>query len=156
MLLNGVSDSLAIDLSNQSVSNIYCSGKVTNNIAREFNATCLMDLTRFPFDSQNCTLIFENFDLAPAPDEQLQFSIPPNASTVNTDFMTQSDKFTLVGSSFSVGLNTLKYFGVGFPYFGVTLGYTRYPCYYLANVVVPGALLLCKQLIRELSNSYII
>lgn len=157
-LMNGVAESLNIPFDNTSSTTMFYTGTVMSNVARQFRATCPQSLQYFPFDTQSCTLLFQNIDFrstAKYTSSQV-FIVRADAKTANTDLYVQGGEFTYLSSvvnSTVVGLEKLESYSSAFT---VTLTFKRNPLYYLITIVVPSLLLLCKFLFCFLNDKFLL
>lgn len=112
-------------------------GYVIWEYAGIFKTACSLDISRYPFDSQQCTIVIENWAY--------------RSSLVNltsADFYTDSYKvnglWDLVSSS--VETDFFYLYGFGYPRQTYYINLKRKPNYYTLNIILPCALVLMAAL----------
>lgn len=145
ILVNGVSENLKLKLDNGTTSCVAFTGNTVVSLAGQFKATCSMDLTYFPFDTQVCSLQFVNMDLRQTY-YSLEFAVMPVESELATYMYTSSGEFSLNSLAIATGNTSQNALGTIFSFFNVTVSYTRNPNYYINNVAIPSMLLLGKSM----------
>lgn len=127
-----------------STAHVSYNGWVYLYLPSQFVSTCKLDLSRFPFDKQTCTLKFVSFDTNTT-SAGVQFST--GNSSLSRALYSDTGEFSLTDASVAVGADQCitSCFGM----FTVTLSYSRRPSYYLMTITFPAALLTSKLKIRR-------
>lgn len=140
-LVNGISESLIIRIDEQMSVAVFCTGVVRMALAGQFHSTCELDLSNFPFDSHNCTIIIQNWDLR-TDSTFTNFSLAK--SFVVTDVYNDDGEMSLVSSSIATDVYCYETFYGCFSTLKVSLYYSRNPGYYYTTVIIPSFLLTSK------------
>ena len=127
--------SAANEPSNNGNANIYSDGSVYFYPAVEYTSSCLMNMQRFPFDDQNCTLRFSSWTYS---DDQLTLGFYDNISVIDLSFYEPNSDWDVI----STGVNRNWNYDGGF-YYDMTFWFVirRRPGFYVYILIVPSLLL---------------
>lgn len=150
ILQNGIAESLILLIANNSLITLDYQGNVSLSYAGQLKSTCLMDLTYFPYDSQNCTLKFSTMDTAKTYNP-LMFQKGSTSKDAITVMYTESGEFTLSDVYINSGFYIFGTTNSSYPVYNVSLFIKRNSNYYVINVAFP-AFLLSGELITAISH----
>lgn len=120
---------------------LFSDGTVVWKFGGNFLTSCSLDMSKYPFDTQQCSVVFENWAYS-GDDVELDKA----SDTVDIDDGANSNGLWNIDStSVSLEYDTSD-FGVQYSLVTFSLNLSRKPRYYLFNLIAPGVLLVAMTL----------
>lgn len=114
--------------------NVFSNGQVRYAPGGTLKAKCSTDISKFPLDTQTCTLEFLNWDSSPLVGSYYKFTSP--AKTINLGYFTVNAYWEITRTFAYPKLRSRGYYS-----YEVSLTIKRKPAYYIVMIILPTVML---------------
>lgn len=154
-LINAASSDFIVKSKYSINANVLADGNVSLLIPKQLVSTCSLNFNQFPFDLQECTLLFANYGCVKKNEASVYFEVTQNGSTVALDLYSDTGEFHLMNATFlSSGLHSDRCaVSVCSPTLRILLHYKRKSSYYMLNLIIPACLLTSKYICTTSTNA---